>query len=146
MEVLLAGTGAAVVVVGRLDRLAAVLAGEAVVEAAVALEVVLVELLASLALFSALILSISSSSLAAPDGLEGVTAGLGAAGFGAGGGVSFFLGRANSISRSWRVNHCYQHDIFTDWRLSSLEKTKTYLTFSCFYLLKKTKNVTKLEI
>ena len=55
---------------------------------------------ASLALFSALILSISSSSLAAPDGLAGVTAGLGAAGFGAGGGVSFFLGLVSSISLS----------------------------------------------
>ena len=134
MEVLLAGTGAAVVVVvvGRLDRLAAVLAGEAVVEAAVALEVVLVELLASLALFSALILSISSSSLAAPDGLEGVTAGLGAAGFGAGGGVSFFLGRANSISRSWRVNHCYHNDIFTNWATEFFRENKNLLNIFMF--------------
>lgn len=53
---------------------------------------------ASFALFSCLILSISSSSLAA--GRVGGGAGLGAAGFGAGGGVSFFFGRRISISRS----------------------------------------------
>jgi len=53
---------------------------------------------ASLALFSCLILSISSSSLGGA--LVGGGCGLGAAGFGAGGGVSFFLGRISSISCS----------------------------------------------
>ena len=58
---------------------------------------------ASFALFSFLILSISSSSLAAA-GRDGVTtAGLGAAGLGAGGGVSFFLGLVNSISLSFAI-------------------------------------------
>ena len=103
-EVLLAGTGAGVgvvveVVVGKVVVLAGVAVGVAVVVAAAAVETVLVEA-ASLALFSALILSISSSSLAAAEGLVGVTTGFGAAGFGAGGGVSFFLGLVSSISRS----------------------------------------------
>ena len=73
---------------------------DAVVTAVAVEEVEAVEVAASLALFSALIRSISSSSLAAAAGLAGVAAGFGAAGLGAGGGVSFFLGRVSSISRS----------------------------------------------
>ena len=73
---------------------------DAVVTAVAVEEAEAVEVAASLALFSALIRSISSSSLAAAAGLAGVAAGFGAAGLGAGGGVSFFLGRVSSISRS----------------------------------------------
>ena len=102
-EVLRAGTGAGavVVVLAGLAWLAAVVV--VVLDGVVtALAVETAEVVASLALFSALIRSISSSSLAAAPGLAaGVTAGLGAAGLGAGGGVSFFLGRVSSISCSW---------------------------------------------
>ena len=99
-EVLLAGTGAGagvVVLAGLVAVVVVVLDG-----VVTALAVETAEVVASLALFSALIRSISSSSLAAAAGLAaGVTAGFGAAGLGAGGGVSFFLGRVSSISRSW---------------------------------------------
>ena len=104
-EVRLAATGAeeVVLVVTELGVLVTAgvvtLAGVGVLLTAVALPEA-----ASLALFSFLILSISSSSLAAA-GRVGVTAGLGAAGLGAGGGVSFFLGRANSISLSFTLNN-----------------------------------------
>ena len=102
-EVLLAATGAVavVVVLAGLGWLTAVVV---VVDGVVtALAVEAVEVVASLALFSALIRSISSGSWAAAAGLAGVTIGLGAAGLGAGGGVSFFLGRVSSISRSWEL-------------------------------------------
>lgn len=99
-DVRLAGTGAGAAGV-------TVVVGVEVTEVAVAgvvgeVVVAVVEAdAASLALFSSLILSISSSSLAAaPDGRVGGGCGLNAAGFGAGGGVSFFLGRMSSISRS----------------------------------------------
>ena len=76
-----------------------VVVDEAVGVAEAAVVVVVEEEAASLALFSCLILSISSSSCFGA-GLDGVTTGLGAAGLGAGGGVAF-LGLASSISLSY---------------------------------------------
>lgn len=100
-----AGTGAAVA--GVAAAVAAVVVDDDTVDVAVgvaevgeAVVVSVVVCVASFALLSFLILSISSSLPAdAADGRLATGAGLGA-GFGAGGGVSFFLGRRSSISLS----------------------------------------------
>lgn len=99
-----AGTGAAVagvaaaVVAVVVDDTVDVAVGVAEVGDAVVVSVAVC--VASFALLSFLILSISSSLPAdAADGRLATGAGLGA-GFGAGGGVSFFLGRRSSISLS----------------------------------------------